>query len=73
VVVKVILVTEMQFKSVHIYSANGSGTKRSYRDRIYCKRKLWPSNSVGHFLQLKWKSMKLINSVGLENTDRFAT
>ena len=58
--------------SVQIQSANGSGTKRSYRDRIYCKRKIWPSISVGHFLQLEWKRMALINSVGLENTDRFA-
>jgi len=61
VVVQVILGKEMQFKSVQIHSANGSGTKRSYRHTIYCKRKIWPSNSVGHFMQLEWKPMKLIN------------
>ena len=71
-VVKVILMTETQFKSVQIYSANGSGRSRSYHDRIYCKRKMWSSSSVGHFLQLEWKRMKLINYVGLENADRFA-
>jgi len=46
VVVKVILMTETQFKSVQIYSANGSGRSRSYHDRIYCKRKMWSSSSV---------------------------
>jgi hypothetical protein len=32
-VILVILVTETKFKSVQIQSANGSGTKRSHRDR----------------------------------------
>jgi len=62
----------MKLRTVQIYSAYGSGTKGSYRDRIYCKRKIWPSTSVGHFLQLEWKLMTLFNSVGLENSDRFS-